>query len=169
MKYTAKKANENTIHVFIEGEGRVDKIPVFEKDGKITVGNPAEPYNKADGTRGWSTVVYLVDPEAVATKVAELMEAGDSSVYKWPEPKNGNIATARIECAYRLKVTVKTREDGTHYAIIPKYDSKNKDGEPVKRAYAWPFDQDANVQEVLNGIIEDAVANATPYAQKENA
>ena len=169
MKYTAKKANENTIHVYIDGNGRVDKIPVFEKDGKVTVGNPAEPYTKADGTRGWNTVVYLADAEAVATKVAELMEAGDKSVYKWPEPKNGNIATARVECEYRLKITVKTRDDGTHYAIIPKYDSKNKDGEPVKRAYAWPFDQDANVQEVLNGIIEDAVANATPYAQKEEA
>ena len=169
MTNTYKRANENTIHAYINGTGRVDKIPVFEKDGKITVGNPAEPYTKADGTRGWNTVVYLADPEAVAAKVAELMEAGDKAVYKWPEAKNGNVATARVECDYRLKITIKTREDGTHYAIIPKYDSKNKDGEPVKRAYAWPFEQDANVQDVLNGIIEDAVANATPYAQKEEA
>ncbi len=169
MKYTAKKASDSTIHVYLEGEGRVDNIPVFEKDGKITVGNPAQPYNKEDGTRGWNTVVYLADPAAVAAKVVELMEAGDRAVYKWPEAKNGNIATARIECAYRLKITIKTREDGTHYAIVPKYDSKNKDGEPVKRAYAWPFEQGVDVQAVLNEIIEDAVANATPYAPKEEA
>jgi hypothetical protein len=169
MKYTAKRATEKKIDVYIDGKGRVNRIPVFEKDGKVTVGNPAEPYTKKDGSRGWNTVVYLADPEAVAAKVVELMEAGDKSVRKWPEPKNGNIASADIECEYRLKITVMTRDDGTHFAIIPKYDSKNNAGEPVKRAYAWPFDQDANVQEVLNGIIEDAVANATPYAQKEEA
>ncbi len=169
MKYTAKIANENTRHIYVEGHGLVERIPVFEKDGKITVGNPSQPYNKADGTRGWTTVVYLADPEAVATKVAELMEAGDSSVYKWPEPKNGNVATARVECDYRLKITVKTREDGSHYAIIPKYDSKNKDGEAMQRAYAWPFEQGANVQEILDEMIKDAVENATPYSKKEEA
>jgi hypothetical protein len=146
---------------YITGVGTVRQVPVFEKDGKISVGTVRQPYTK-DGNTGYSDVVYIQKADEVATRVAELMKAGDKSVYKLETPQGAKVAIATIECEHTLKVRIGMRDDGTFYVIVPQYESKEKTW-----FYAWPFG-DKKLKEAIEEVI-NAIPDATPYETKETA
>jgi hypothetical protein len=169
MKFTAKYDPKNVnaegkpmyYDVYIKGNGVVNKIPVFEKDGEISVDNPTRMYEK-DGKKYYADVVKLVDKKAVAAKVAEIILTNGKGFHRRQEPKNGNIGIAYVECEYSLKLTVGRREDGSLWVNIPKYTDTNN----AEHFYAWPYDEGVTLPEVVAEIIANVESVAEPYKKE---